>query len=238
MAVEPAQINLAALLAGWANEPQAGMASGDCGAEPQMEPELATLCAPAVPMATMRLASRSATSETASRARFSSLSSGRSLVPVWESCAPVRIGQVVSASVVLCSPLPTRPMLNPNAVGTKILRGDSFKSGEISGKYSITLVRTQKREEIMRKLILATLATVALGSAALAQSPYPPRPDFPGAKQFDPASPAYLGVGNNRNAAMGLSAGGAQPSKEELAKHKAYVESLRRQAARQYRNSQ
>jgi hypothetical protein len=127
-------------------------------------------------------------------------------------------------------------MLYPDAMGTKNLRGDSFKSGEISGKYSSTLVRMQKREEIMRKLIVATLATVALGSAALAQSAYPPRPDFPGAKQFDPASPAYLGVGNNRSAAMGLSAG-AQPSKEELAKHRAYVESLRRQAARQYRNS-
>jgi hypothetical protein len=89
----------------------------------------------------------------------------------------------------------------------------------------------------MRKLILTALASVALGSAALAQSPYPPRPDFPGAKQFDPASPAYLGVGNNRSAAMGLTAGGGQPSKEELAKHRAYVESLRRQSAQQNRTS-
>jgi hypothetical protein len=81
----------------------------------------------------------------------------------------------------------------------------------------------------MRKLILATLATVALGSAAVAQNYYPARPDFPGAKQFDPASPAFLGVGNNRSAAMGMTAGGAQPSKQDIARHKAYVQSLRQQ---------
>jgi hypothetical protein len=55
-----------------------------------------------------------------------------------------------------------------------------------------------------------------------------PRPDFPGAKQFDPANPAFLGAGNNRAAAMGMTAAGS-PSKEEMAKHKAYVESLRQQ---------
>jgi hypothetical protein len=82
----------------------------------------------------------------------------------------------------------------------------------------------------MPKLILATLATAALGSAALAQSPYyPPRPDLSGAWRFDPTDPAHLGVGNNRSAAMGLAAGAGKPSKEELAKHRAYVESLRRQ---------
>jgi hypothetical protein len=91
----------------------------------------------------------------------------------------------------------------------------------------------------MRKLILATFATVALGSAALAQTyAYPPRPDFPGAKQFDPADPAFLGVGNNRSAAMGMTASGAQPSKEELAKHKAYVESLRQEERPQYKMPQ
>jgi opacity protein-like surface antigen len=79
----------------------------------------------------------------------------------------------------------------------------------------------------MRKLILATLATVALGSAALAQTA--PRPDFPGAKQADPADPAYLGVGTDKSKTMGMTAGGSKPSKEELAKHKAYVESLRHQ---------
>jgi hypothetical protein len=88
----------------------------------------------------------------------------------------------------------------------------------------------------MRKLILATLATVALGSTALAQSAYyPPRPDFPGARQFDPADPAYLGVGNNKSAAAGLTAGGGKPSKEELAKHEAYVQSLRQREGTQYR---
>jgi hypothetical protein len=55
-----------------------------------------------------------------------------------------------------------------------------------------------------------------------------PRPDFPGAKDFDPASPAFLGAGNSRSAAQGMGAPGA-PSKEELARHKAYVESLRQQ---------
>jgi hypothetical protein len=78
----------------------------------------------------------------------------------------------------------------------------------------------------MRKLILATLATVALGSAALAQTNSAPRPDFPGAKSFDPANPAFLGAGSNRNAAIGMTGAGS-PSKEEMAKHKAYVESLR-----------
>jgi len=82
----------------------------------------------------------------------------------------------------------------------------------------------------MRKLILATLTTVALASVAQAQTYYnSPRPDFPGARQFDPSRPAYLGVGNNRNAAMGLSASGAPPSKVDLARHKAYVQSLRQQ---------
>jgi hypothetical protein len=57
-----------------------------------------------------------------------------------------------------------------------------------------------------------------------------PRPDFPGAKQFDPANPAFLGAGNNRAAALGMTGAGS-PSKEELAKHKAYVESLRQQKA-------
>jgi hypothetical protein len=89
----------------------------------------------------------------------------------------------------------------------------------------------------MRKLILATLATVAFGSAALAQT-YPPRSDFPGAKQFNAADPAYLGVGNNRSAAMGMTAGGAKPSKEELARHKAYVQSLRQQKGAQYKMAQ
>jgi hypothetical protein len=92
----------------------------------------------------------------------------------------------------------------------------------------------------MHKLILATLATVALGSAALAQTYmyYPPRPDFPGAKHFNPANPAFLGVGNNRSAAMGMTAGGAQPSKEELTRHKAYVESLRHRKGPQYKMPQ
>jgi hypothetical protein len=90
----------------------------------------------------------------------------------------------------------------------------------------------------MRKLILATLATMALGSAALAQNYYPPRPDFPGAKQFNAADPAFLGVGNNRSAAMGMTAGGAQPSKDEMAKHKAYVNSLRQQKGPQYKMPQ
>jgi hypothetical protein len=90
----------------------------------------------------------------------------------------------------------------------------------------------------MRKLVLATLATIALGSAALAQTTHNPRPDFPGAKQFDPANPAYLGVGNNRSAAMGMTAGGAQPSKDEMAKHKAYVNSLRQQKGPQYKMPQ
>jgi hypothetical protein len=65
-----------------------------------------------------------------------------------------------------------------------------------------------------------------------------PRPDFPGAKQFNPADPAFLGVGNNRSAAMGMTASGGSPSKEELARHKAYVESLRRQGGPHYKMPQ
>jgi hypothetical protein len=65
-----------------------------------------------------------------------------------------------------------------------------------------------------------------------------PRPDFPGAKQFDPADPAFLGVGSNRSAAMGMTAGGAKPSQEELAKHRAYVQSLRQQEGPQYKMPQ
>jgi hypothetical protein len=55
-----------------------------------------------------------------------------------------------------------------------------------------------------------------------------PRADFPSAKEFDPANPAFLGAGNSRSAAQGMGAPGA-PSKEEMAKHKSYVESLRQQ---------
>jgi hypothetical protein len=123
--------------------------------------------------------------------------------------------------------------------GTKISRGDSADADEISGKHATRWCVRLEGRKLMRKLILAVVATAALGSAALAQSPYPLRPDFPGARQqFDPADPAYLGVGNNRSAAMGLTAGGGQPSKEELAKHRAYVESLREQEGPQYKMPQ
>jgi hypothetical protein len=37
---------------------------------------------------------------------------------------------------------------------------------------------------------------------------------------------------------MGMTAGGGKPSKEELARHKAYVQSLRQQEGPQYRGSQ
>jgi hypothetical protein len=76
MAVELAQINLADLLAGRTEKHQPRPGS-DRGTDPQMAPELTTLCAPAVPFATIRRASRSATFERASRARFSSMSRRR-----------------------------------------------------------------------------------------------------------------------------------------------------------------
>jgi hypothetical protein len=67
-------------------------------------------------MPTTRLASRAALSVIASRARFSSLSRRRSLVPMSGSCGPAGIGQVVGVFVVPRVPLPATLPVWPKPV--------------------------------------------------------------------------------------------------------------------------
>ena len=62
--VEPRQINLADLLASGANERQPRMPRYDRGADPQVEPQLPTFCAPAVPVR-LECGSRKASGATA-----------------------------------------------------------------------------------------------------------------------------------------------------------------------------
>jgi hypothetical protein len=98
MTIKPAQIDLADLLASGTNETQPRVTSSDRGTGPKVKPKLAPLGLPTVPdRDEARVALRLATSVMAARARFSSMSRRRALVPMCRSCAFVATGVVAPA---------------------------------------------------------------------------------------------------------------------------------------------
>jgi hypothetical protein len=150
---------------------------------------IASACEPAKAIPNLlREGVKAALSVTASQARFSIISRRRWLVPMCRSCAPVGVGQVVIAGVVLCLPLPTTllacrksarvsrsPMMA--AKGTRLLAMLTLPCGpDVLPRHKKALQNRPNRRMIPTRSPVGQTANVRI---PLILTPRPLEPDSP-----------------------------------------------------------